>query len=498
MTTAALDVLNALVLESGARWGEVAEPFQVDAARTLLDPQARPFRWESRPRGGSKTTDAGGALLAMMTTTLPPGSRLFTFASGRDQARLVLDCLGGFVTRTPELTAHVDVDRYQVTTRTGSTLSVMSADVATSWGILPSVVTVDELCQWPSSARTLWESIYSSLGKVPQAKLLCITTSGDPSHWSRKVYEVAVDSPLWSVADTPGPLPWVDPEYLAEQRRMLVEASYRRLHLNEWAAAEDRLTSPEQVRACVGHSGVLPPEGRHRYVAALDVGLVNDRTVLTVAHLERRPDPVVVVDRQEVWQGTKANPVQLSDVEAVAAEAVTAYRGARLVADPWQAAHLCQRLRARGVRVEEFSFSSASVGRLALTLYRLLRDGAIDLPDEPELLEELSRVRLVETAPGAYRIDHSSGEHDDRAISLALAALHLVDRPAGVDWTATYAKRCTSCDALNPQGAALCHSCGAPLEVEPDLSENPWARAYGVDKPKPVLPGSPERRGWFS
>ena len=167
------------------------------------------------------------------------------------------------------------------------------------------------------------------------------------------------------------------------------------------------------------------------------------------------------------------------------------------MADPWQAAHLCQRLRARGVRVEEFSFSSASVGRLALTLYRLLRDGAIDLPDEPELLEELSRVRLVETAPGAYRIDHSSGEHDDRAISLALAALHLVDRPAGVDWTATYAKRCTSCDALNPQGAALCHSCGAPLEVEPELAANPWARAYGVDKPKPVLPGSAERRGWF-
>jgi hypothetical protein len=71
-------------------------------------------------------------------------------------------------------------------------------------------------------------------------------------------------------------------------------------------AEEDRLTTPEQVRACVGHIAVLPPRPGVRYVHGLDVGLVNDRTALTIAHRERRGDvEIVVVDHQEVWQGPK-------------------------------------------------------------------------------------------------------------------------------------------------------------------------------------------------
>jgi hypothetical protein len=36
---------------------------------------------------------------------------------------------------------------------------------------------------------------------------------------------------------------------------------------------------------------------------------------------------------------------------------------------------------------------------------------------------------LIETSPGSYRIDHDSGEHDDRVISLALAAQPLLTTP---------------------------------------------------------------------
>jgi hypothetical protein len=37
-------------------------------------------------------------------------------------------------------------------------------------------------------------------------------------------------------------------------------------------------------------------------------------------------------------------------------------------------------------------------------------------------------VRLRESAPGVYRLDHDAGEHDDRAVSLWLAALALMER----------------------------------------------------------------------
>jgi hypothetical protein len=38
-------------------------------------------------------------------------------------------------------------------------------------------------------------------------------------------------------------------------------------------------------------------------------------------------------------------------------------------------------------------------------------------------------VRLRETAPGVFRIDHDPDRHDDRVISLALVAHRLAERP---------------------------------------------------------------------
>ena len=89
---------------------------------------------------------------------------------------------------------------------------------------------------------------------------------------------------------------------------------------------------------------------------------------------------------------------------------------------------LTQRRSKRGVRCEQFIFSAQSVGRLTLTLYQLLRARSLALPQDDELLDELANVRLRETSPGTYWIDHDPDRHDERAIALALAAHHLVER----------------------------------------------------------------------
>jgi hypothetical protein len=67
------------------------------------------------------------------------------------------------------------------------------------------------------------------------------------------------------------------------------------------------------------------------------------------------------------------------------------------------------------------------------TLHLLLRDHRLALPDDRELLDELLTVRLRESSPGVYRLDHDSGNHDDRAVSLGLAALALTERGEGSD-----------------------------------------------------------------
>jgi hypothetical protein len=67
-----------------------------------------------------------------------------------------------------------------------------------------------------------------------------------------------------------------------------------------------------------------------------------------------------------------------------------------------------------------------------VTLYRLLADQLLLLPADQDLVDELVNVRLRETAPGQYRIDHDPDKHDDRVISLALVAHRLAERPARV------------------------------------------------------------------
>ncbi len=156
----------------------------------------------------------------------------------------------------------------------------------------------------------------------------------------------------------------------------------------------------------------------------LDVGLRRDRTVACICHFD---GGLVFLDRIAVWQGTRRRPVKLDEVEAWLTEAAKRYPG-RIVVDPWQSAQLVERLRKRGVAMEEYVFSAQSVGRLANTLYQLLRNRAIRLPVDEDLLDELANVRLRETSPGVYRLDHDPSRHDDRAIALALAAHRLVER----------------------------------------------------------------------
>lgn len=425
----AFALLCALVLEDGRRWGDAAVDVQRADALAILDPgSATPYHFLTRSRGFSKTADLAGIAIAAMLAQLANGSRLFALAADKDQGRLLVDSVGAFVQRTPELRGALRVDQFRVTApRSGSTLEVLAADAPSSWGIRPDLVVVDELGQWAgtSGSRTLWESVASSAAKIAGCRLAVLTTASDPAHWSRRVLDHALADPLWRVHEAPGPAPWLDPERLAEQRRRLRPSVYARLFLNKWVSGEDRLVSDDDLRAAVTLDGPLPPERGTRPVIGVDIGLKRDRTAAAVCH---RHGETVVLDRLEVWQGSRLHPVTLADVEKWLAEAARAYR-ARIILDPWQAVGLMQRLRGAGVRVEEYVFTAQSVGRLASSLYTLLRERQLQLPDDEALLDELANVRLRETSPGVVRMDHAADAHDDRAVALALAAHALAQRP---------------------------------------------------------------------
>jgi hypothetical protein len=224
----------------------------------------------------------------------------------------------------------------------------------------------------------------------------------------------------------------MDKQRLAGEKRRLPESSYRRLFENEWATSEDRLASEDDLAACVVLNGPLDPKPGVRYVIGVDVGLRDDRPVCAVCHaepIEGTDRRRVVLDRMQVWQGSRLRAVQLRHVEEWLQETSRRYNKARIRFDPYQAIGSMQRLKRAGVRVEEFTFSAASVGRIATTLLQLIRERELALPDDEELLDELRNVHLRESSPGVFRLDHDRGQHDDRAVALALAATALIERP---------------------------------------------------------------------
>ena len=428
--SAARDVLAGLRLEDGRLWIDAAEPFQLEDALAWLEGQ-EPYSFCTRARGTSKTCDLSAVVLSRLLATDQP-ERLYWLASDADQGALAISNLRGFATRTSGLAGQVDIQsRRVVALSSGAELIVLAADAPGSWGITPQFVAVDEIANWTDgpAARTLWQAASSAVAKREDARLAVITTPSNPDHWSFEVLQHARRSDLWRVSERRGPAPWINEERLTEQRERLPDAVYRQLWLGEWTAAEGSFLDPAVIDAAFKLDGPALQSSALSYVAALDLGAVNDRSVLAVGHRERGSE-VVHLDRMQAWSGSRRRPVDFAEVERFIIEAHKRFRYS-LRLDPWQGLDLAQRLRRAGIQTDEYNFSQASKQKLAATLLHSLNSGNLRLYEAEGLRDELLRLRLQQAASGAWSFDHKSGKHDDRATALALMTVAALDRANG-------------------------------------------------------------------
>ncbi len=429
-------VLAGLVNEDGRSWGASADDIQIADAKAILAAGEPRRHWIGRPRGYSKTQDTGGMMLAdLVAGAITPSSPAYMAAADRGQAGLILDSIEGYVNRS-SLTDLVEVQALRAIHKgSGASIEVLPADAAGAYGLRASRLVFDELAQWPDTrqARKFYEALVTALPKVAGSVGVVITTAGSPGHWSHAVYQQALkESELWRVSMVHTPAPWIPQHLIEAERRSLTDSAFARLWQNRWTQPEDALVSADDLRAAAVLDGPVPPIPGVRYVTTLDVGLVNDATVLVVAHREGIGESErVIIDRLWRWQGTKRQPVDLRMVEETIVEAHNRYPG-EVLADPFQAVGLLQNLNKRGIGASKFDFTGTSVGRLAGSLLRALRSRRISLPNDPVLLEELASVRIVENSAGIPRLDADSGQHDDQAVAIALAVHRLTDgvRPA--------------------------------------------------------------------
>jgi hypothetical protein len=478
----ALDILALMTLETGERWGSTAADYQWRHARAILDPDSEVRQWWIElPRGARKTTDLAGLMLAILYVQAPPMARLYVGASDEEQAAELIDAANGLITRTPELEGVFQAGELEITCkRTGASLRALAAD-ASAMGKRAWLIVLDEVCNWPDTrkGRRFWGVLMSGNRKLAECRTVVISNSGDPQHWSFKRRETARTSPHWQFFTLPGPLPWLTETDLAILRENAeVESEFERLHLNRWVTSEDRLASAEDLAACTKLPGKMPHRHGPRYVASLDVGVVNDRTVLAVMHAEETPaGRKVVLDDITRWQGSRKAPVDLGEVRDTLIARAAEYRASAIV-DPHQAVLIAQEARAAGVEVHEYAFTAASVGRLALSLHQAIRNHRIDLPDDEDLLAELGAVKLRKNSLGIYRLDHDAGQHDDQAISLALGTHFLLDGEPEPEFTIFGSDQAAQPGEENVFGVEALRPYGS-YAVRP-AADDPWLTGPGA------------------
>jgi phage terminase large subunit-like protein len=416
-----------------------------------------------RARGHSKTTD-----LAVMTSwPLFASQRKITGVHGaadKDQARLLRDAIDNLVRLNPWLGQSLEVQAYRVRNiHTDSSLEIMSADAASSWGQNPDFVTVDELSVWPK--RDLWDSLFSAADKRRHCVLVVISNAGygkgESWHWDQR--EKCRADPEWRFVHLDGPVAsWITKEQIDHQRRHSPPLVFQRVWLNEWTTGDGDALSEHDIKAAVTLPGpLLEPEKGWVYVAGVDLGLKRDAAALAIVGVDvgyyeeieqERPKLTpaqrylggansldMLADESAYCGGTgrfklaslhlwqppgNGRKVEIEPIEAAILSIYQAFGLACVGLDPWQAAYLIERLQKRELPVESADFTGPNLKQMASILLDGFNQRQIELYSHPKLLADLRALRVEEKSYGV-RLTSPRGPngHGDAATALAIALL---------------------------------------------------------------------------
>jgi hypothetical protein len=396
-----------------------------------------------RPRGHSKTTDMA-VQVAWILQYATQAVRGLAAATDREQGQLLHTAVAQLSRRNPHLCPDlVAVQNIVKHRRTGSELRIISSDVNSSWGQLPDFVICDELCHWPRP--DLWYSLCSSAAKTPHCALVVLTNAGVGQGWTWQVREVARTSADWYFHTLDGPqAPWITPQALQEQQRLLPPAVYARLWENRWQQTAGEFVSRAEAAACCDPSLTCQLRGQpgRQYYAAIDYAEKHDRTVGVVVHPAGER---IIVDRMDVAVPSPDQPIPVSWVEEWIGDMAQRFTPVRFVVDEYQLLSVLQRSKGR-YDLHRFDFAgSRGHHALALLLRQLILErrvvwypgcGAVSSEPRDDLETELANLVVRQVQGTRVRIDHrrEPGCHDDRAFALGAACLEVCRQHSPDDW----------------------------------------------------------------
>lgn len=391
----------------------------------------------SVPKKNGKTTILSACILwALFAHT--PHAEVYCLSGDKDQAKLSFDKVVKMIMRNPLLRDASKITRNEIhVPDTESVFKVLSTDAPTNHGTEASFVAMDEIWQFEGAKDEAGRELWYAMTHTPTRESITMVTTYAGSTTSSLLYELyekgmkKSDPKMYMFWSHENLSKWIDDDYLKQQRMRLPAHIFQRLHENRWTQGANAFLSKQEVSQCI--DDVLKPQlsgkPKTQYYLAVDLGLVRDRTVLTICHKDLT-DNLVYLDFIKTYQGSKSHPVNIVDVEQDIIWAHNNFNVKKAIFDPWQLKGSAQKLMRMGVRVEEFNFTSNSIQKLSQNLYYLFHNGLIRVFPHEKLEDELLNLNAEEKTYG-WRIDHKSGKFSDHVISLGMSSLYAIQEVSG-------------------------------------------------------------------
>lgn len=417
----------------------VLEPWQIFILTTV-------FGWRRRadggrrfrrvyievPRGSGKSTLSSGVALYCLLADHEPGAEVYSFATTRDQAKIVFGDAKVMAENNPALRERFGLQvlaNALYVPSTNSTFQAKSAEGSTLDGLNTHLAVVDEL--HAHKTRAVYDVVETSLGKRRSSLLWCITTAGfdtsgicyevrtmctkvlsrladdetqfaiiytidDGDDWS-SMEALEKANPNWGVSVRPEVI-----TSLLQKAKTLPSAinNFKTKHLDVWCSARSAWLDMRAWKRCETTGLELSDfEGQPCFIG-LDIGSKSDLTVKTYLFPFEEdgkdkyalfcecwlPSKAIETSTNSQYSGwvrsgyiqeTDGAMTDLNVIEESIREDLSRFDVQTVTYDPWQATQIATSLSDEGAPMLECRFTVQNVSDPMKTLEALVIDGRI-------------------------------------------------------------------------------------------------------------------------
>lgn len=386
--------------------------------------------WITAPRGHSKTSILG-IVINWLLTYAKYWVNIYAAAADERQAHILLERAQQEAQHNLWLKDKIYFKSKEALSANGR-LTVLSSDAPTSSGLLGDLFIVDEIT-WHKD-RSLFDMLYSGRNKRTTAGFIIISNAGIVNSWQHQLLESCKTDKSWYVHEVPAfSASFLDQERIKNDKRILPASFFKRVHQNLWVAAgEDNqfVTRLQCEKCCTGQRIEANKYAQH--VLSIDYASTTDRTALCVMHMDKQQ---IILDKLDVWQGSREHHVSIERVEEWIAEQLRNFAVSHIVLDAFQLESVAQKYE-KIVSLERVNFGGNTYQKISENLRSLILNqrlviypqaGQLVLPNGKleDLIDELEALIIIEKGNIGWRFEHLDGFHDDRGVVVGMCSLKL-------------------------------------------------------------------------